>query len=379
MPSRRSFGSIDHLASGRWRVRYRDADGRRHTAGPFGAKSDASRFLAIVEADLLRGDWRDPSLVAVHFEEWAAEWGKTIVHLAPKTQAEYASNLKSHVLPFFADEPIGAIDRSAVRGFLSAMRAKGLAPATIKKAWIVLRLVLAVAVDAGALKANPCDGVKLGRIRRQEAVFLTAAQVEDVAQAITTPYGVLVRFAAYTGLRAGEIAALRVGRLDLLRRRVEVAESLAEVGGRGLVFGPTKNYQRRAVPLPASIASELAEHLAGRGRPARDELVFTAPQGGALRHHHFYERHFKPAVAAAGLPSGTRFHDLRHSCAALLIAQGAHQLTIMRRLGHSSITVTLDTYGHLFPELEEDLTDRLDAVARAAACGRPRRAAAEKR
>jgi integrase len=371
VPNRRSFGSIDRLASGRWRVRYRDGDGRRHTAGPFAARADASRFLATVEADLLRGDWRDPALVNVPFVEFADEWSRTIVHLAPKTQAEYASNLRNHVLPFFGDDPIGSIDRIAARRFLSTMRAKGLAPATIKKAWIVLRLVLAVAVEAGALKANPCDGVKLGRVPRLEAVFLTPAQVHDLASAIAPPYGVLVRFAAYTGLRAGEIAALRVNRLDFLRRRVEVAESLAEVPGRGLVFGPTKNYQRRTVPLPASIAEELAEYLAQRGRLARRDLVFVAPGGGPMRHHHFYERQFKPAAASADLPTGTRFHDLRHTYAALLIAEGAHQLMIMRRLGHSSITVTLDTYGHLFPELEEDLTDRLDAVVRATAGAGP--------
>ena len=175
-----------------------------------------------------------------------------------------------------------------------------------------------------------------------------------------------MRFAAYTGLRAGEIAALRVGRLDMLRRRVEVAESLSIVPGQGLVFGPTKNYQRRTVPLPAFLADELAEHLAHRGGPGRDALVFTSQQGAPLRQHHFYWRHFKPAVQRAGLDVQPRFHDLRHTCVALLIAEGAHHLTIMRRLGHSSIQVTLDTYGHLFPELEEDVTQRLDAVGRAA-------------
>ena len=99
----------------------------------------------------------------------------------------------------------------------------------------------------------------------------------------------------------------------------------------------------------------------------RDGLVFTDSRGGALRHSNFYRRHFRPAVERAGLPCATRFHDLRHTCAALLIAQGAHPLAIKERLGHSSITVTIDTYGGLFPSVDEALADGLEDTYRAAA------------
>jgi integrase len=145
-------------------------------------------------------------------------------------------------------------------------------------------------------------------------------------------------------------------------RRVEVAEAASEPHGE-LVYGPTKTYERRTVPIPGALAAELAEHLIGR--PADSAaFVFSAPDGGPLRHSTFYRRHFKPAVVRAGLPARTRFHDLRHSYAALLIAEGAPALAVMKRLGHSSITVTMNTYGHLFPALEEALTDRLDAAYR---------------
>ncbi len=94
--------------------------------------------------------------------------------------------------------------------------------------------------------------------------------------------------------------------------------------------------------------------------------MFVSPEGGTLNHKNFYRRHFKPAIAAAGLPPQTRFHDLRHTCAALCIALGAHPKAIQERLGHSSITVTLDRYGHLFPKLDETLTARLGDLHRAA-------------
>jgi integrase len=143
-----------------------------------------------------------------------------------------------------------------------------------------------------------------------------------------------------------------------MRRRVQIAESVSEAYGE-LQFGAPKTYERRAVPIPVGLAQQLAEHVAGK-RP--DDFVFSGPDGGPLRHSNWYPRHFKPAVKLAGLPDGTRFHDLRHTYAAMLIEQGAHPHAMMERLGHSTIQVTLGTYGHLFPNLEESLDHALNNV-----------------
>ncbi len=196
-------------------------------------------------------------------------------------------------------------------------------------------------------------------------VFLTAEQVDQLDRVLGDQAGTLVVFAAYTGLRAGEVAALRIGRVDLLRGTVEVAESYAEVHG-ALVLGATKTYERRTVRMPRFLCDRLGEHLARAGRTQPGDLVFTDSAGGPLRHSNFYRRTFKPAVVAAGLPERLRFHDLRHTCAALLIAQGAHPKAMMERFGHSSITVTLDRYGHLFPSLDETLVDGLERTYREA-------------
>jgi integrase len=197
---------------------------------------------------------------------------------------------------------------------------------------------------------------------RDEMLFLQPDEIVRLADAITPTFRVLVLFAAYTGLRAGEIGALRVGRLDLSRGTALVRESLADVKGK-LVFGPTKTYAHRSARLPRFLCDELAGHLAGRQHDPTD-LVFTTTTGRPIRHNLFYARHFKPAVLRAALPPALRFHDLRHTSAALLIAQGAHPKAIMERLGHSSIQVTLDRYGHLFPGLDEALTDGLEATYR---------------
>jgi integrase len=158
--------------------------------------------------------------------------------------------------------------------------------------------------------------------------------------------------------------ALRVRHLNLLRGRCEVGESATEVDGR-LVWGPTKTYARRTVHLPRFLCDQLAAYLAERPH-GPDDLVFTAPQGGPLREQKFVAGIFKPAAARAGLPHRLRFHDLRHTCASLLIAQGASIKAVQAQLGHASATVTLDRYGHLFPDELQQLADRLqDAYAEA--------------
>jgi integrase len=129
------------------------------------------------------------------------------------------------------------------------------------------------------------EGIKLPKVQRKEMHFLTAAQVEALAEAIAPPYGTLIRVAGYTGLRPCEFVALKVGRLDLLRGTVRVAEAAPEVAGH-LEWGGVKTHEARTVRLPRSLAEELGAYLAGRPTD-REALVFTAPRGGPLRESKF--------------------------------------------------------------------------------------------
>jgi integrase len=161
--------------------------------------------------------------------------------------------------------------------------------------------------------------------------------------------------AAYTGLRFGELAALRVADLNLLRREVTVARSISESGGM-VESGPKTNAGRRTLKLPVPIVDLLAAHLVDH----RWDLVFPGVEGRPLRGSTFRQRHFDPAVRRSGLGPLTP-HDLRHTHASWLIAAGEHPKVIQARLGHSSITVTLDTYGHLMAGLDEGAADKLGA------------------
>ena len=179
-------------------------------------------------------------------------------------------------------------------------------------------------------------------------LFLEQEEVRALADAINPHYKTLVWTASLTGLRAGELLALRWKNLDLMHERLTVAEALKDVNGH-LLFGPTKTHEVRTISLPRFLVEMLREHLAsatfGTGP---EDLVFPGPQGGPIRHNAFARRNFRPAVKKA-VPhkAGLRWHDLRHTAASLAIAAGAHPKQIQEMLGHSSITTTLDRYGHL--------------------------------
>jgi len=212
----------------RWRARWRDPAGRQRTRS-FARKVDKERFLLGVEDAKLRGAYVDPAAGKVNFGEWAERWYKTTAGLKPSTRHTYRQLLDYQILPTFEKATLAGVDMLLVREWLAALVEADLSPSRIRNAHQVLSQVLATAVEANRLARNPAKGVRLPRIVRPEMHFLTAAQVELLAAAITVPCPLLVRFDAYTGLRAGELAALRVGRLDLLRGTCEVVESATEV------------------------------------------------------------------------------------------------------------------------------------------------------
>lgn len=234
------------------------------------------------------------------------------------------------------------------------------APATVRKAYQLLAAALDAGVESGLIGRSPCRGVKLPRIETSAEIrFLDAAEISLLAGSIDSRYSAMVLAAAYTGLRFSELRALRVDRFDALRRTIRVVASVVESSGQFYFEEPKSEASRRTVRVPPFLVEVLAAHLAtcadGSG------LIFSAPNGGPFRRSNFRRRIWLPAVEASVGPPCT-FHDLRHSHAALLIAQGEHPKVIQERLGHASIKTTLDTYGHLFEGLDEAAADRLEAT-----------------
>ncbi len=153
--------------------------------------------------------------------------------------------------------------------------------------------------------------------------------------------------------------------LNLLHGTVTVVESISEVSGR-IHFVTPKNHRSRVVPLPRYLRQMLNDYLGTQPAKGPRDWVFTTGRGNHLRHTHFYASVFRPAVLAAGLPASTRFHDLRHTAASLWLAEGNPINAVKDWLGHSTVQVTVDRYGHLLPGAEEAANEKADAAWRAA-------------
>jgi integrase len=210
---------------------------------------------------------------------------------------------------------------------------------------------------------------------------MTHGEIRTLVDALPEHWRLPVLLDTYTGLRAGELWALRRKDVSLRFDELAVDEAIKEVTRKAaesipaaqlltpsLIVGPTKTYAKRKVSVPTFLRDDLEAHLS-RSLPGGDgpeAFIFTTPTGEPVRHNLFYKRIFEPTIAARFAGRRLRFHDLRHTCAAWLIAAGAHPLQIKLRLGHKEIRTTMDTYGHLFPSAEPELADLLDAGYRTA-------------
>ncbi len=353
------MGSIRRAPrTSRWEARYRDPGGRQRTA-TFDRKGDATAFLAAMETDIQRGAWRDPQLGRILFSDWAEQYLAGAVHKRANTLYQDRQRLRHHILPAFGKMPIGTITPLDVRRFVERLSTH-LAPSTVRTVYGTLRAILGAAVDADLLAVTPCRGVKLPPKRPTEKRVLTVEELHRLADAMPAQYRPMVYLAAVGSLRWEEIAGLRVGRVNFMSRTpsVVILETFTEIGGFEDVKTPAG---RRTIQLPPFLVAMLAEHLARRGSPGPDELVFVATRGGTLRATNFHRRYWLPAVAKAGL-RGFTFHGLRHSTVGLMVEMGHHPLVIQRRLGHASSATTMDVYGHVLAALDERVTADFEAL-----------------
>jgi integrase len=359
---------------GRWEVRYYDRTGKLRSE-VIANKTRAGDRRTELEASLATGTYIDPTAARVAFADIADKWMDSRQDLRPSTWWKYRGLLDNHVNPRWGDHPLSAIEAEDVAGWVASLLkstsdgGSGLGPSQTRHAYRVLSMVLDWCVPA-RLARNPAHGVKLPVRPEAEHVYLSYKQVEMLATAsagLLTKYGrptacaninrPLILLLAYTGLRWGEAAALRVGRVDLDKRRIRVVSTLTEVKGIQQE-GLPKNGKRRTVPLPASLVPVLRPLVDGRGD---DDWLFTTNRNAPLRANNWRVREFNAAVHAAGLSiMGLTPHKLRHTAASLAIAAGADVKVLQQMLGHADASMTLNVYGHLFPDRLDEIAETLD-------------------
>jgi integrase len=357
------FGRVQELPSGRFRARYLGPDGLLRSApNTFLTRTDAERWLSVVEADLLRGRWIDPVAGQVPVRDYAERWIDERPGLAPRTVELYRSMLQCHIAPELGDLTLADVTPARVRSWRKALLDAGLSGVTVAKAYRLLKAMLNTAVDDELIRRNPCRIKGAGNEPSPERPTITIEQVYAIAGQVRPWYRALVLLAAFTGLRWGELLFLRQRDLDLEDGIVRVRGSIGEVGGQ-LVEGPPKSAAgRRDVAIPEAIVSELRAHLDEWSQEGADGRVFVGPKGATPRRGNF-QATWSKAVANAGVP-GLHFHDLRHT-GNTLAAEGASLRELMARMGHSSARAAL-IYQHATKDRERAIgaaiSARIEAV-----------------
>ncbi len=350
------MASITKRPDGRWRARYRDANGREH-AKHFSRKVDGQRWLDEVTAAVVTGQYVDPRAGKITFKAYALAWQSRQVHRR-NTALAVDSALRVHCLPRFGDRPLASIRTSEVQGFVREL-SDTLAASTVRTVFQHLRAVFTSAEVDRVIASNPCRGVVLPRAQRQQVQPLHTDVVWALHDTVPEPLRAMITLMATTGLRPGEAAGLTGAQINFLQRQVRVDRQLLQT--RPPTFGPPKTASSvRAVPLPTVTLDELANHMSNHPVGLQD-TVFSRLDGSPLNRD-MVSKAFRSAVARVGAPRNTHMHDLRHYYASLLISRGESVKVVQAGLGHASATETLDTYAHLWPDSAEVTRRAIDAA-----------------
>ncbi|BBY92290.1 hypothetical protein MGALJ_19590 [Mycobacterium gallinarum] len=386
-----------HGRGQRWQARW--VGGGHERSKSFAKKADAEAHVKQVTSDVFTGTYVDTARSAVTFGTVAEAWLKTkeSANRAPKTIAGYRGLLDVTILPKWKDVPLRDIDHEKVQDWITWLSTDpaarqhkkkgkedtGLSPARVIQVHQVLHQVLAYAVKPmKRISTNPADGTELPSKPASKGLALTHDQVRKLADAMVTaeanvrrrsdtrtaqvsPHALatMVRFLAYTGLRFGECAALRVGDVDTENRRIWVTKSITGVRGHGRIEGDTKTHQRRSVPiLTTELAEELERVVTGRDP---SEFLFPGPDGDAMTIGWFRVR-FDRAVATLGI-EGVTPHTLRHTAGSLAISEVGSVLTASKLLGHRNVSTTANVYSHMLEGDWDKLATAMDSAARKAA------------
>ena len=357
----------------RYFVKYRTPEGKQKWESGFDTKAQAQARLNELLQEINQGVYIEPKTMT--FGEFAEEWLESRSSIRGSTLSAYASILRQRLIPFFGKTHLSEISFEQVRRFVGELSAE-VSPKTVHNTLILLRVILtgkrgASAIKRGFLRSDPTKGVELpSRLHRKIRPLSveTVWKLIDAAEELGELRRSLVFLDAYTGLRRNEILALHFSDIDwqshelLVQRAISKRVSDDAARKWTWVLGPPKSAKSiRRVALPEDVRDLLAKLR--RKAEDKEGLIFRRTDGSMIDPDYFDEWLFAPVVRRAGL-SGIRFHDLRHFFASMLIAQGESPKYVCDQLGHATIQITFDTYGHLFPQARREAAAKLQDAMR---------------
>ena len=341
-------GTVRHYAA------YLGADGRYHEEGGFKTEKEAAKKAAQLELDASRGDWASPIAGRTTFADYVAiSYWPTTAHLEISTRTAYGYYLDKHFLPRFGTVSLRRISPAMIQTWVNDVTAGGLSPRSVVKYHALLHKIFARAVIDRAIAINPASHTALPKVVVKPKQIITAAQFDKILLQLPARYQMMVLLAIETGLRWGELIALRPCDIDmtthivLVRRTIgEVAKKHSPTGQRIYLKDHPKDDEQRSVQIDAATCQQLQEHT--RDNDIDDNgLLFTSSTGTALSRNNFRTKYWTPAVNAAKIQQNVTFHNLRAAHASWLLAGGADIIVVQERLGHRRITTTQQYTGTL--------------------------------
>ena len=366
-------GSITKRNDGRWMARYtvHTATGpkRRHIYGR--TRQEVAAKLAKAMTDRDGGIELDPSSVTVneYLRRWLTDSVKGSVR--PITFESYERLIRVHVVPALGRVKLKALSPAHLQGLYRDRLDAGLSPCTVQRVHAVIHRALKQALRWGLVPRNVSEAVDPPKAQRKEIRPLTPEQVRTLLKAAQGDrLEALFALAITTGLRQGELFGLRWENVDLEAGRLSVRQTLTTPKGGRRLGPPKRNKSRRSVKLTSGVVKVLKAHrerqLEEREKLAElwqdHDFVFTTQVGTPLNRHNFFRRCFKPLLEEAGLPRSVRFHDLRHTCATLLLSKNVNPKIVQELLGHANISQTMDTYSHMLPDMQERAAAAMDDI-----------------
>lgn len=340
------MASIQKRPNGKWRARYRDPEGKEH-ARHFGRKVDAQKWLDEETTSMVSGQWVDPKSGDITFAAYFAIWELRQIW-APATRRNARNSLNRCT---FKSAPLRTIRKAHVEEFIKHLHDEGLAASSIKTIMRFVQMVLKAATEDRMIAVDPTVGVKLPRVARAHEMVLPEA--EEVGALINTaerPLKLLIALCAFAGLRRGEAIAVQLGDFDFDTNVLSVRRQVRSAEGGGSEFESPKHGSGRAVYVPQQLVDLVHDHVENWGLRGPDKWLFALTPAGPGRG--YLEPRWRELKAQAGMDD-LRQHDLRHFYASGLIASGCDVVTVQRALGHSSASITLDIYSHLWKSAED--------------------------
>ena len=358
-----------HDGTTRYLACYRDPEGRVRSAGTHATRRTAERAAHREEQKVLAGSWRDASLGAISFRDYVETDWLPSKHIEPTTRAAYVSNLDKHFYPFLGRKLMYQITASLVQDWVTQAAAEGLSPRSIRKYHTMLHSIFVRAVRDQVVTTNPCAHTDLPKVVATKTRTLTPEEYEQLIAAIPDGYRLLVETAIETGMRWGELIALKPRHIDFLRRTLTVQDTIIEVskkhsptGERYVAKAYPKDNEPRTFAVRQNWLDAIADHIQHKGL-GREDLLFTTQAGTPISRNTFRTRVWQPAVAASGIDFAVRMHDLRHAHTSWLLAGGSDLKSVMDRLGHAHIQTT-QKYLHALAEADQRNLDALDKMTR---------------